>query len=328
MKTSRGFVSIVLAAVLALAGAIAPAQADDPKGQTVRIFVPFAAGGATDVVARQMAHHLADIWGAPVIVENRPGAAGSVASRALVQAPADGRTLLIVAAGHAINELVYDKLPYRTLSDFTPIAQVADIANVVIVPKNSPYRNASEVIAAAKDKADGLSYGTAGAGTSVHLAGEMLKAMSGARLEPVHFKGVSASLVALVGEHIPLSFNTVPGAKAQIQAGAVRPLAVTSAMRSPALPDVPAIGESAVKGYEVSNWFGILGPGGMDPKLVAKLNADIRKSLSDPATVNKLEELGIMIKLSSAQEFDKLIRSDIDKWRPVIEKLGLRGSTN
>jgi tripartite-type tricarboxylate transporter receptor subunit TctC len=162
----------------------------------------------------------------------------------------------------------------------------------------------------------------------VHLAGEMLRAMTGARLEPVHFKGDSASLTALVGEHIPLSFNTVPGAKAQIQAGAVRPLAVTSAARSPALPEVPAIGESAVKGYEVSNWFGILGPGGMDPKLVAKLNTDIRKSLSDPATVNKLEELGIMIKLSSAQEFDNLIRSDIDKWRPVIGKLGLRGSTN
>ncbi len=328
MKNLRAFVCAAFATLLTVAVAFAPAQADEPKSQTVRIFVPFAAGGATDVVARQMAHHLSDIWGAPVIVENRPGAAGTLASRALVQAPPDGRTLLIVASGHAINELIYDKLPYHTLGDFTPIAQVADIANVLIVPKNSPYRNASEVIAAAKAKADGLFYGTAGAGTSVHLAGELLKAMTGARLEPVHFKGDSASLVALVGEHIPLSINTVPGAKAQIQAGAVRPLAVTSAVRSPALPDVPTIGEGAVKGYEVSNWFGILGPGGMDPKLVAKLNADIRKSLSDSATVNRLEELGIMIKLSSPQEFDQLIRNDIDKWRPVIEKLGLRGATN
>ena len=328
MKLLSNFIGIVFAGLLAMAGAAAPAMAEEPKNQTVRILVPFAAGGATDVVARQMARQLSDIWGMPVIVENRPGAAGTVASRALVQAAPDGRTLIIVASGHAINELIYDKLPYRTLGDFTPIAQVADIANVLIVPKNSPYRNASEVVAAAIGNAAGLSYGTAGAGTSVHLAGEMLKAMTGARFEPVHFKGDSASLLALVGEHIPISFNTVPGAKTQIQSGAVRALAVTSSERAPALKDVPTISENTVKGYEVSNWFGILGPAGMDAKLVAKLNADMRKSLSDAATVSKLEDLGIMIKLGSAQEFDSLIRSDIDKWRPVIEKLGLRGSTN
>jgi tripartite-type tricarboxylate transporter receptor subunit TctC len=328
MKTPIAFIRAAVASALVVAGMFAPARADEPKGAAARILVPFAAGGSSDLVARQMAHKLTDIWGTPVIVENRPGAAGTVASRALVQSAPDGRTLLIVASGHAINELVYDKLPYRTLADFTPIAQVADIPNVLIVPRASPYKNAADAVAAAKAKPEGLSYGTAGAGTSVHLAGEMLKAMTGARLEPVHFKGDSASLTALVGEHIPLSFNTVPGAKAQIEAGAVRALAVTSGARSSSLPDVPTLGEAAVKGYEVSNWFGMLGPAGMDPKLVAKLNADIRKSLSDAATMKKLEELGITIQLGSAQEFDKLIRNDIDKWRPVIERLGLRGATN
>ncbi len=328
MKTLRGMVCATLAVLLTLAGVVAPAEADEPKGQSARIFVPFTAGGSSDLVARQMAQKLSDIWGTPVIVENRPGAAGTLASRALVQAPPDGRTLLIVASGHAINELIYDKLPYRTIGDFTAIAQVADIPNVLIVPKGSPYRSASEVVAAAKANANGLSYGTAGAGTSVHLAGELLKAMTGGRFEAIHFKGDSASLTALVGEHIALSFNTVPGAKAQIEAGGVRALAVTSAVRSSSLASVPTLGESAVKGYEGSNWFGILGPAAMDPKLLAKLNADIRKSLSDPVTLGKLGELGIMIKLSSPQEFDKLIRSDIDKWRPVIAKLGLRGSTN
>jgi len=328
MKTLREVVCGTLAVLLTVAGAVAPAAADEPKGQSTRIFVPFAAGGSSDLVAREMAHKLSNIWGAPVIVEDRPGAAGIVASRALVQALPDGHTLLIVASGHAINELIYDKLPYHTIGDFTAIAQVADIPNVLIVPKSSPYKSASDVVAAAKANADGLSYGTAGAGTSVHLAGELLKAMTGGRFEAVHFKGDSASLTALVGEHIPLSFNTVPGAKAQIEAGGVRALAVTSSVRSSAIPEVPTLGETAVKGYEVSNWFGILGPAGMDPKLVAKLNADIRKSLADSGTVGKLGELGIMIRLTSPQEFDKLIRSDIDKWRPVIAKLGLRGSTN
>jgi tripartite-type tricarboxylate transporter receptor subunit TctC len=328
MKNLRELVCTAIVVLFAVAGAAAPAGAQESKGQPARLFVPFAAGGSSDLVARQMARNLSDIWGMPVIVENRPGAAGTVASRALVQAPPDGRTLLIVASGHAINELIYDKLPYRTIGDFTPIAQVADIPNVLIVPRASPYRTAAEAVAAARAKPDGLSYGTAGAGTSVHLAGEMLKAMTGAHLEAVHFKGDSASLTALVGEHIPLSFNTVPGAKAQIEAGAVRALGVTSGVRSSSLPDVPTIGEAAVKGYEVSNWFGILGPAGMDPRLVAKLNADIRKSLSDAATVGKFGELGIMLKVSTPQEFDALIRSDIDKWRPVIEKLGLRGATN
>jgi tripartite-type tricarboxylate transporter receptor subunit TctC len=278
------------------------------------------------VVARLMAQTLTEMWGQRVLVDNKPGAAGTIASKTLVQSPPDGRTLLIVASGHAINELIYDKLPYRTVEDFTPITQVADIPNVLIVPKDSRYKSVADLIAAAKAAPDTVTYGTAGSGTSVHLAGELFKAMSGAQIVPVHFKGDSESIIAVMGNHITASFNTVPGAKVQLQAGSVRALAVTSATRSPSFPDLPTIGESAIKGYSVSNWFGVLGPRGMDAKLVARLNADMRKALSTPATVKKLEDLGIIIKVGTAEEFDALIRSDLAKWKPVIDKLGLRGS--
>jgi tripartite-type tricarboxylate transporter receptor subunit TctC len=323
MKLLHRFMSATVAVVSLAAAAFSHAANEQP----VRIIVPFAAGGAIDVIAREMAQNLSTMRGEIVLVENRPGAAGTLASKVLLQAPPDGRTVLLVASGHAINELVYDKLPYHTVGDFTPIAQVADVANVLLVPKNSPYKTVTDVITAAKAEPRTIVYGTAGAGTSVHLAGELFKAMSGAPIDPVHYKGDASSLTDVMGGHIPLSFNTVPGAKVQLETGGVRALAVTSAARSEIFKDIPTIGESGISGYSVSNWFGMLGPKGMDPILVARLNAEIRKSLSGAATKKKLHDMGIMIKVGSPDDFDKLIRGDIEKWRPVINNLGLRGKS-
>jgi tripartite-type tricarboxylate transporter receptor subunit TctC len=232
----------------------------------------------------------------------------------------------MVTSGHAINELIYDKLPYSTVNDFTPIAQVTEIANVLLAARDSPFKTVGDVIAAGKAKPDSLSYGTAGIGTSVHLAGELFSALTAVKMEPVHFKGDGESIVALAGGHIPLSFNTVPGAKAQILGGTVRPVAVTTAARSKLLPNVPTIAESGVPNFIVSNWFGVLGPAKMDPALAARLNGDIRKALAEPGTVKKLEDAGISIKTGSPEEFDKLIRGDIAKWKPIVAKLGLRGA--
>lgn len=315
--------------ILAAGGAAAlgmpmhAAMAQDARNAP-RILVPYVAGGATDLVARLLAQKLEPAWG-NVIVENRPGAAGTIASKAAASAPPDGRTLIMVTSAHAINELVYAKLPYSTVGDFTPVAQVTDVPNVLLTSQKSPYRTLEDVLAAAREKPDSLSYGTAGVGTSVHLAGELLCAMAGIKMEPVHFKGDGESIVALAGGHIPLSINTVPGAKSQVTAGTVRPLAVTAAQRAGALKDVPTIAEAGVAGYAVSNWFGVLGPAGIDPGLVARLNADIRKAMADAELTQKLEDQGITVKTSSAQDFDRLVRDDITKWTPVIEKLGLRG---
>lgn len=292
-----------------------------------RILVPFAAGGATDIVARLVAQKLAEMWGSQVIVENKPGAAGTIASRQLVQAAPDGKTLIMVTSGHAINELMYEKLPYSTVNDFTPITQVTEISNVLLTGKDSPYKTVADVLAAGKARPDLLSYGTAGIGTSVHLAGEMLSAVTGVKMTPVHFKGDSESIVQLAGGHIPLSINTIPGAKAQIAAGNVRPLAVTTASRFRAFKDVPTMAEAGVPNFAVGNWFGVLGPAKMDPALVTRLNADFRKVLADPGILQKLEDSGIAVKTGTPQEFDQLIRGDIAKWRPIITKLGLKAGS-
>ncbi len=313
------------AAAIAL-GALAlhcgSALAQDARG-TTRILVPFVAGGATDIVARLLAQKLTDMWGAKVIVENKPGAGGSLASRLLVTSAPDGKTLIMVTSAHAINELMYAKLPYSTVDDFTPITQVTEIANVLLTTRDSPYKTVAEVLAAGKAKPELLSYGTAGSGTSVHLAGEMLSATTGVKMTPVHFKGDGESIIALAGGHIPLSINTIPGAKAQILAGNVRPLAVTTSSRFDLFKDLPTMAEAGVPDYAVGNWFGVLGPAKMDPALVTRLNDDIRKALNDPATVKNLQNSGITVKTGTAEEFDRLIRNDIAKWRPVITKLGL-----
>ncbi|MDQ8030449.1 MAG: tripartite tricarboxylate transporter substrate binding protein [Bordetella sp.] len=312
--------------VAAIATFASGAPLAQERGGVTRILVPFVAGGATDIVARQLAMKLGEMWAAQVIVENKPGAAGTLASRQLVAAAPDGKTLIMVTSGHAINELIYDKLPYDTLKDFTPITQVTEIANVLLTTSDGPYKSVADVLADGKANPELLSYGTAGIGTSVHLAGEMLSATTGVKLTPVHFKGDGESIVALAGGHIPLSINTIPGAKAQVAAGKVRPLAVTTATRFSQFKDVPTMAEAGVPGYAVSNWFGVLGPAKMDPAVVAKLNADIRKALADTAVQKHLEDAGITVKTGSAEEFDGLIRADIAKWRPIVSKLDLTGS--
>lgn len=311
----------ILAAIFAGMLPLAAAAQDKPT----RIIVPFTAGGATDTVARVLANRLSHSWKQTVVVENKPGAAGTIGARQVAIAPPDGRTLLIVASGHAINELVHEKLPYRTVEDFTTIAQVVDVPNVLLVPKNSPYKSIMELVAASKEKSSLLSYGTSGIGTSVHLAGELFKSMSGANIEAVFFKGDSESLTNVMGGHVSASINTVPGAKEQIDAGNVRALAVTSRARAPILASTPTIAESGVPGYDVSTWFGILGPKGMDPALVQRINADIRAAMTSPDVAKQLSDKGMIVKVGTPSDFDQLIRGEIDKWRPVVERLGLRG---
>ena len=322
MNTRRHWLQrTALAALTAFAWQAPAAHAQQ---NVTRILVPFAAGGATDIVARMVAQKLADAWGTPVVVDNKPGAAGTIASRQLVGSAPDGRTLIMVTSGHAINELIHTKLPYSTLKDFTPILQVTEISNVLLTTKDSPYKTVADVLAAGKAQPDSLSYGTAGVGTSVHLAGELLSAMTGVKLTPVHFKGDSESITNLAGGHIPLSINTIPGAKSQIVADKVRPLAVTTSARFPAFKDVPTLAESGVANYAVGNWFGVLGPAGMDAETVKRLNADFRRALTDPAIEQRLQDAGMAVKVGTPAEFDALIRGDIDKWRPIINKLGLK----
>src|SRR5271168_3018351 len=259
-------IAAVTAVMLAMGGG-ASAQSPFPS-KPVHIFVPYAAGGGVDILARTLGDVVAKAWGQTVVVENRPGAGGVVASQALVSSAPDGYTLIVVASGHATNPFLYPKIPYDTFKDFTPISLLASSPNILLVRADSPFKTLADVIAQAKAKPGGLSFGHAGNGTSTHLAGELLKKLAGIDISAISYKGGAPAINDLLGGQIAMSFNNAPEALGQLDAGTLRALAVTTASRSPFLPDVPAIAET-VPGYDTEVWWGLLGPAGMAPDLVA-----------------------------------------------------------
>src|SRR5882672_2664068 len=258
---------LVIATVLLMAlGAAAGAQDVFPS-KPVHIYVPFPPGGAVDIVGRTLGDELSKKWGQSVIIENRPGAGGAIATQALAKAPPDGYTLIVIATGHALNPHLYDKLPYDTFADFTPISEIGSSTNMLLVRNDSALKTFADLLAAARAQPGKLSFGHAGNGTSSHPAGELVKYMAKVNIASVPYRGGAPALNDLIGGHIPLSVNNVPETKAQIDAGAVRPLGVTTAIRSPVLPNVPTIAESGLPGYDTGVWWGLLGPAGLPPGL-------------------------------------------------------------
>jgi tripartite-type tricarboxylate transporter receptor subunit TctC len=311
-------------ALLLAAGALAAGQEAFPA-RPVHIFVPFAPGGAVDIVARTLGDQLSMRWGKGVVVENRPGAGGVVASEAAAKAPPDGYTLILVATGHALNPHLYAKLPYDSFNDFTPIALIGTSPNMLLVRSDSAFRTLSDLLAAARAKPGELAFGHAGNGTSPHLAGELLKYMARIDITAIPYKGGAPALTDLIGGHIPMTFNNIPESIAQIMAGTVRPLGVTTAIRSPALPEVPTIAESGLPGFDTGVWWGMLGPAGLAPDLKAKLAKDCMDAVNAPAVKERLIALGATPIGGSPEQFAALIRSDYDKWGPIIKAAGIRG---
>jgi tripartite-type tricarboxylate transporter receptor subunit TctC len=291
----------------------------------VRLLIPYPPGGAVDILGRTLGDELSKMWGQPVIIENRPGAGGTIASQVVAKAAPDGYTLIIVASGHAINPYLYKKLPYDTFKDFTPISLLGSSPNMLLVAANSPFKTVGDVLAAARAKPGSLSYGMAGIGTSTHLAGEMLKYLAKVDIVAVSYKGGAPVINDLLGGHIPLSFNNIPESIGQIKAGTLRPLGVTSAKRSAVLPDVPTIAEAGVPGYDTAVWWGMLGPAGLPADLTAKISRDCKEALHAPAVKQRLAKLGAAVAGTSPADFVKLIHSDYEKWGPIIKAAGIKG---
>jgi tripartite-type tricarboxylate transporter receptor subunit TctC len=314
-----------LAAMALTALCAAPALAQDAfPSKPVRIFVPYPPGGAVDIVSRTLGDELAKRWGQSVVIENRPGAGGIIASQALVQSPPDGYTLIVVATGHALNGHFYAKLPYDPFNDFTPISLIGTAPNMLLVRADSPYRSVGDVIAAARAAPGKLSYGHPGNGTSPHLAGELLKYMAKVDITPVPYKGGAPTLNDLLGGHIPLSINNIPESIAQVKAGAVRPLGVTTATRSPVLPDVPTIAEAALPGYDTGVWWGFLAPAHIPEAVKDKLAKDCAEVAKLPAVTERLLQLGASPIGSTPDAFAKLIRAEYEKWGPVLKAAGIK----
>ena len=312
---------MAIGAVAVIVSGTALAETPFPS-RPVHIFVPYVAGGGVDILARTLGEAVSRQWGQSVVVENRPGAGGLVASQALVTSPPDGYTLIVVASGHATNPFLYPKIPYDTFRDFTPISLLASSPNILVVRADSPFKTLADVIAEARAKPGSLSFGHAGTGTSTHLAGELLKKLADIDINAISYKGGAPAINDLLGGQIPMSFNNAPEALGQLEAGTLRALAVTTATRSAFLPDVPTMAET-VPGYATEVWWGLLGPAGMSPELVAKLSRDFVAALNTEPVRERLARFGASPIGGSPEVLDAKILADYEKWGAIIKASGI-----
>jgi tripartite-type tricarboxylate transporter receptor subunit TctC len=315
----RWALAVLLAAVAT--GACAQGYPTKP----IRIVVPFPAGGATDLLARAAAQKLTDAWGQPVVVDNRPGAGGNIGSELVAKAAPDGYTLEMGTVGtHAINASLYAKMPYDHVKDFAPVILVASVPNVLVVNPAVPVNSVQELIAYAKANPGKLNFASSGSGTSIHLSGELFKVMAGVQMAHIPYKGSAPALQDLIGGQVQLMFDNLPPSLPQIKGGKLRALAVTSAVRAPALPDVPTVAEAGLPGFEASSWFGILAPAGTPPDIIAKLNAEIAKWLASPEAKEKMLALGANAAGGSPEDFAKHIATETVKWQKVVKASGAK----
>lgn len=317
----RTLAAAVLPAALLLAAA-GPAAAQAWPTKPIRIVVTFPPGGAPDTLARV----LADKWGSlgqPVTVDNKPGAGGNIGADFVAKAPGDGHTLVIGTVGtHAINASLYDKMPYNNLRDFTPITFLASTPNLLVVNKNVPASTVQEVIALAKSRP--LSFGSSGSGTSIHLSGELFNTLAGVKMQHVPYKGRAQAIPDLLGGRIEMIFDNMPSALPLVKSGELKAIAVTSAQRSPAAPNIPTIAESGLPGFEATSWFALLASAGVPRDVQMKINAETLKVLAMPDVKDKLGGLGLEAAPGTPEALATLIQSETAKWAKVVKESGAK----
>jgi tripartite-type tricarboxylate transporter receptor subunit TctC len=289
----------------------------------VRIIVGLAAGGGTDIVARLIGQWLSERLGQSFVIENRPGAAGNVATEAVVNASPDGYTLLAVSPGAAINATLYDKLNFDFLRDIAPVAGIIRVPNVMAVTPSLPVKTVPEFLAYAKANPDKINYGSAGTGSSNHLSGELLKMMTGVRMVHVPYRGAAPALTDLLGGQVQVYFGPMPSSIEYIKTGKLRALAVTTATRSEALPDLPTVGDF-LPGYEASTWLGVGAPKNTPVEIVDKLNTEINAGLADPKMKARIADLGGTVFSGSPADFGKFIADETEKWGKVIRAANIK----
>lgn len=311
-----------LCAAWTLAASLAIGQAPYPS-KPIRLLVPFPPGGTTDILARAVAKRLTETWGQPVIVDNRPGAGGNIGADLVAKAAPDGYTLLMGTVGtQAINPSLYARMPYAAQTDFAPVILVAGVPNVLEVNPSVPVHTVRELIAYAKANPGKLNFASSGNGTSIHLSGELFKAMTGVAMTHVPYKGSAPALADLVGGQVQLMFDNLPSSLGLIKGGRLRAIAVTSAMRAAALPDVPTIAEAGVPGYEAASWFGVLAPAKTPAPIVDKLNVTIGAWLATPEAKAQLQAEGAVAAGGTPADFTRFIARETAKWAKVVKVSG------
>ncbi len=291
----------------------------------VRIIVPFPAGGGLDFTTRVVAQKLGEVWGQQVVIDNRPGASGMIGAELVVRAPKDGYTLLSCSpAEAALNAALYPKMPYDPFRDFAPISLTALYANLVTVHASLPVRNWKELVALSKRTPGGIGYGSSGTGSTQHLTGEWLKRNAGIDLLHVPYKGAAPAVTDLVGGQIPSGILGVSPLTQHLKAGRLRGIVVTTAQRTSSLPDIPTLAEAGVKGFDSSQWFGILAPAGTPPAVIAKINADLQRVLALPDLKERLASQGGDAQYSTADAFGAFMKAEHAKYARIIAEANIK----
>ena len=314
---------IRIAAALLLAVCTA-AHAQTYPNKPVRILVGFAPGGGTDIVSRVIAQRLSEVWGQPVLVENRAGATGAIAADLVAKAPADGSTLIM---GHANSHAIgphLNKLPYDPLKDFAPISYVGYVPNVLAVHPSIPAKNVKELVALLKASPDKYNYASSGNGSSQHLAGELFQLLTGVKIVHVPYKGSGDGIKDLLAGVVAMNFDTMPPVMEHIKGARLKGLAISTSRRLPQLPDVPTFDEEGIKNFEVLNWYGVMGPGTMPRELIGKLNTDINRVMREPEIKARLEQVGTQLRETTPEEFAAFMRTELAKYGKLIQDANIK----
>jgi tripartite-type tricarboxylate transporter receptor subunit TctC len=303
---------------------VSTAFAQQYPAKTIRVVVGFAPGGGTDIVARIIGAKLFETWGQAVVVDNRAGATGTIGADIVAKSPPDGYTLLMGHVNsHGIAPNLFKKLPYDPQRDFAMVAYVGYVPNVLVVHPSIPARNVKELIAIAKARPGQMSYASSGVGSTQHLAGEMLKLLAGIDILHVPYKGSGPAVVDLIAGHVVMNFDTMPPVLPHIKSGRMRALAVTTPKRAGPLPEVPTMVESGLKGFEMTNWYGVMAPAKTPREVVVKLNGEINKIMGLPEQKAKLEEVGTQLDPISTEQFTKFLASEIAKYAKLVKASGV-----
>lgn len=317
---------LALAGVAMLLPAAGHSQTAYPN-KPINIVVPFAPGGSTDVLARRLGDKLAAAWGQPVVVANRPGAGGTLGADFVAKSAPDGYTLLMgVTGSNAIAQALYPKLPYDVIKDFAPVSMVVSAPLVLAVNPDVKATTATEFLALAKSKPEGLTFGSAGNGTSMHLTGEMYKQASSVSMVHVPYRGSATMLTDLMAGQIQVTFGDVLVLKPQIDAGKVRALAVTSKTRFAMLPDLPTLDETGLKGFEALSWQGLFAPAGTPPEIVEKLSAEVNKAMQSPDIKDFFAAQGFNVQGTTPDAFKAFVAAEVQKWTPIVKNAGVEAN--
>jgi len=322
MSNSRRTACAALAFAVLLAAGVAPAQQYPAK--PVRMLVGFAPGGGVDITARVVAQKLTERWGKPVVVENRAGAAGNIATEIVAKSAPDGHTLLMAFSSHASNAALYEKLPFDIARDFTPVSLVATAPVVVAVGASVPAKSLAEVIGYARSRPGAVRFASSGVGTPVHLAGELLMQLTGIRITHVPYKGIAPAMAAMLAGETEMTFPAVISGMQHFKSGRLKPLAIASAKRYPGLPDVPTAAEAGLAGFEVDYWYALFGPAGLPRPVADRLTREVIAIVTTPETRRSMLEQGSIAVGGGPDELEALVRRDYALWAKVVKAGGVK----